>query len=1476
MWGKRSGKGNLILVGVIIGLLLIAIITTVVNSIFISNDSNVAPREIIPGFDDEPLEPTTEPLSTTGGTRLAEAGELLWAVQLTSNPTDAMLSTPALADLNPPAPGADRSYLEIIVGCTDNHVYAVDKNGKNYWTYSDCIIDDAVSATSNISLDFDPAPFFSSITPVDIAGSKAPELIMGEQNGVLAIAPDGSTHWKDKGKTEGYYFSSIAVTDLEGDFAGIDAEGNFIGYRDDLEIVLGSDDDTNADAYLEAWQANGQCVFRYNVAVGFENAFMTNSIVATELDGYFMGDEQVLETIRKTNPETLYTDFITSTHSSSGRIWKHQTGETWNKYHEASRFGGGHETYATSAVANLTGGPELEVIIGTGSGSMSWLDSAGAVWMYRQDGSDVVNAYTTGPAPSSIFSSAAICDAQNLDEDKLDEGEVIEYEVFFGCDNGKIYSLSGTDLTELWTYQTGGRILSSPAIANINSDERLEVIIGSNDGFVYCFEADPHEFDRDGEPHPKDDGIADTGGEDGIFDILWMFDTRTVATASGEIGISSPVVGDINYDGQLEVLIGDTQGNLFCISAGGNCIPGQVDWPMFHGDINKTGFYNPSSLYGVKVEPQIFQTPAGPRREELKKSVKPGEEVTYNITVTNLAISKTFTDTDTFWISTPQWIYKGGNVVEEHEWPAPQLTGEDLKWSGGVEGVGKPYVTLQTFQQTNITLTVPAPWSGDLGEFTQIKVEANSSKDRWIRDSVLTTTSLEIFLDFDIKILKEPIQDSDSNFFGQKVINVNPSDRASVEVSLKNKGNLNDSYDMRIEGVLFGWEVFFIKSESSLYLDALQLDAPIMKDQFPDVYRGSEDRVSFSILAPAAAQENEILTLKVIATSRYSQNTGLINNISKYDYLIIEVNPVPNLELTCKNPRQYVAPGKNITYEIAVINRGNSEFTVQLEHSQLDMGWTLEYVNELGEPFEEREILLDIIPGNVSIVTVMLHAPHTALAGSRQNIIIRGITVTQDEITLQRMDSVALTAIVSQFFDIDVIVCPSNDFEDEADNEGILHINPGTIISYDITINNTGNGEDFVIIMPTLLEVNWDSTFYLNNEERVTSELDYNTSVTFKMQITIPKNQLAGIYKTGINVTSIGDYEIEYFDTVVNKILNLSLFGVVYTGEPSEKKLVNLIKPEPGVSPGWILDYLFEVTNGGNAPDVIKLDLSSIDEAWGDWKGTFLAITNTEAYMTEVANRDFAERLDMATQTTPVGFLNNNSNPNLHEIELTIGMHQKIWVKIQITVPSDITPLDSNLERRFNIHAESKYPTDILKDVKVNDNDVSVVLKISFPDLCINSPIRHPDQISNGEIVTISADVSNYGDIEAREVLVRFYVDGKEVKTVTIKRLPIGSSRLVPFTWQAADGMHTLTIKVDPENVIVEKNENNNEKSKDVAVESNELAELFRNRVVCSIISIIIFIMVLAIIVKIRKHSSLFVSKPNEVKEKKHLLSKSR
>jgi subtilase family serine protease len=62
--------------------------------------------------------------------------------------------------------------------------------------------------------------------------------------------------------------------------------------------------------------------------------------------------------------------------------------------------------------------------------------------------------------------------------------------------------------------------------------------------------------------------------------------------------------------------------------------------------------------------------------------------------------------------------------------------------------------------------------------------------------------------------------------------------------------------------------------------------------------------------------------------------------------------------------------------------------------------------------------------------------------------------------------------------------------------------------------------------------------------------------------------------------------------------------------------------------------------------------------------------------------------------------------------------------------------------------------------------------------------------------------------------------------TERLERLPGGANRTVTFTWLAKGGGHTLKFWVDPDNLIIETNKNDNIAKESVNVQSSGLGEL--------------------------------------------------
>jgi cell wall-associated NlpC family hydrolase len=135
-----------------------------------------------------------------------------------------------------------------------------------------------------------------------------------------------------------------------------------------------------------------------------------------------------------------------------------------------------------------------------------------------------------GIGVNGIVSTPAIA---NVDKDE-------ELEVVVGSTNGYLYILNAPNGNLEYKFKTGGPIYSSPALANIDIDKYLEIIVGSTDGKIYSFQWD---------------------GASGKTE--WQYPTQ------GAI-YSSPAIEDIDEDGKFEIIIGSNDSRIYALSASGS------------------------------------------------------------------------------------------------------------------------------------------------------------------------------------------------------------------------------------------------------------------------------------------------------------------------------------------------------------------------------------------------------------------------------------------------------------------------------------------------------------------------------------------------------------------------------------------------------------------------------------------------------------------------------------------------------------------------------------------------------------------------------------------------------------------------------------------------------------------------------------------------------------------------------------------
>ena len=193
--------------------------------------------------------------------------------------------------------------------------------------------------------------------------------------------------------------------------------------------------------------------------------------------------------------------------------------------------------YSSPAVGDLDGDGIPDVVVGFGS--VETQNSAhGGLRAYRRDGTLLWEVQTgdVTPGPANGFRDPVVSTPAIGDVDG--DGSV---EVIFGGLDHRLYVVNGGDGLSnnpaIWPRDMRDTVFSSPALFDVDGDGRLDIIIGS----------DAH---HEGPPINTENG--------GYLHVL-RFDGTEVANFPkyvNQVVSSSPAVGDIDGDGQPEIVHG--------------------------------------------------------------------------------------------------------------------------------------------------------------------------------------------------------------------------------------------------------------------------------------------------------------------------------------------------------------------------------------------------------------------------------------------------------------------------------------------------------------------------------------------------------------------------------------------------------------------------------------------------------------------------------------------------------------------------------------------------------------------------------------------------------------------------------------------------------------------------------------------------------------------------------------------------------
>ena len=224
----------------------------------------------------------------------------------------------------------------------------------------------------------------------------------------------------------------------------------------------------------------------------------------------------------------------------------------------------GARVQTSAAIGDIDGDGKNDMAVGSDDGNLYILSTKNCTW----------RGYPTGGA---VKSSPAMAD---LDGDgKLDA-------VVVGSDSGRLFAFNylgqaprgwdgGIKLNGSGLYA----VESSPVVADVNGDGRVEIIVGCNDGNLYAVYADGVEH--------RQNGVV-TGP------FAWVRCCVPPSEAGAQI-LTAPVVDDIDNDSKVEVLAAGDKG-VYVFHFDAPYDPqnyAQHPWPTFHANNQRTGFAGP-------------------------------------------------------------------------------------------------------------------------------------------------------------------------------------------------------------------------------------------------------------------------------------------------------------------------------------------------------------------------------------------------------------------------------------------------------------------------------------------------------------------------------------------------------------------------------------------------------------------------------------------------------------------------------------------------------------------------------------------------------------------------------------------------------------------------------------------------------------------------------------------------------------------
>ena len=284
--------------------------------------------------------------------------------------------------------------------------------------------------------------------------------------------------------------------------------------------------------------------------------------------------------------------------------------------------------FSSPALADVNNDGVLDMVIGGDSTAAGQVDHKGGMVRAIAYGGRSLWQFNTNDI---VRSSPSIGD---IDGDGRLEVVFGGGQYYGGTDSVAVFALDAATGRMKWRRATNGATLASPALADVNGDGRLDVVIATiaskygmgNGGSLYVLNgtdgSDLAPFPVSAGPDPRAGVVTADANRDGAQDVFVAAGdkTRIISGRTGEVlrtlstygSQSSGAIADIDGNGRLDVIAAfgrpdsRVQATVKRWELDGTAVLGSLGWPEFRKDGRRTGSWADTSLPARPIAPALM------------------------------------------------------------------------------------------------------------------------------------------------------------------------------------------------------------------------------------------------------------------------------------------------------------------------------------------------------------------------------------------------------------------------------------------------------------------------------------------------------------------------------------------------------------------------------------------------------------------------------------------------------------------------------------------------------------------------------------------------------------------------------------------------------------------------------------------------------------------------------------------------------